>query len=425
MADMFEESVDPPLGIAFAFIVLIPTTAFYFALSGSLGAGTLIACLLLASLLLTAVPQNDGAFGELLGRVLVPWGAVSIAVLALLSVHGLVASLFQPFDGARAASSAVMLPILLLGGWSLAVMVAKAPEGVVVPVARWIVVPLFVVSVLASLGFWITIPVSRAMEKPIFPFTEPSHLVLAMMPFYAIATIGSRGFTRLALLAGGPVVILGIENLTLAVGWLIIFAACAHRVLIILAAALFAIALPLMDVSYFVDRLTFSGTDNLSALVFLQGWELMAESLLRSSGWGQGFQQLGVHGTQTASSYLIFALLQSDANILDGGFTAAKLVSEFGVFGILLVLLFLFLAVRSFFRLRRMSRSAEAIDQTRLYVDAVQIALLVELMVRGTGYFTGSIVVLISALVLRFAYLRDGAPGSRMAIGRPLEPAEA
>ena len=420
---MIRESAIPPLGLGFFAITLLPTTLFYFGWSSSLGTGTLIACAISSGLLLTAVPRGEQASGELLGRILPPWLLVSSIMLGAISAHALFASLFQPFDVARAAVSAAMLPILLLGGWSLAVMVVKAPPGALVSAARWIVVPLLLAAILASAGLWVSVPTAKEMAKPIFPFTEPSHMVLAMMPFYAIATIGSRGAVRASLLAVGPVVILAIENLTFAVGWIIVFAACARRSLILLAALLFLAAMPLLDLRYFVDRLTFSGTDNLSALVFLQGWELMAESLARSSGWGLGFQQLGVHGTQTASSYLIFALLQADANILDGGFTAAKLISEFGLFGILLVAWLLFLGMRSFLNLRRMVRLGAATDQARLFVDAVQIALLVELMVRGTGYFTGPIVVLLGALVIRFGYLRG--VGADISAGRTtmLQPA--
>jgi hypothetical protein len=42
------------------------------------------------------------------------------------------------------------------------------------------------------------------------------------------------------------------------------------------------------------------------------------------------------------------------------------------------------------------------VDERMLFVHAAQLAFLIELLVRGTGYFTGSIVVLLAARILRY-----------------------
>jgi hypothetical protein len=55
-----------------------------------------------------------------------------------------------------------------------------------------------------------------------------------------------------------------------------------------------AAGLQLVDLTYFTDRLALShSSSNLSALVYLQGVELIEEALETTRAWGIGFQQLG------------------------------------------------------------------------------------------------------------------------------------
>lgn len=401
---LFHARATPPLATVFALFIFIPPLPFYFGWAPSYGPGTLLGCLMAYGLMFGATEPGGRRDARLAGRIIIPWLSVSGAALLFIAGHLLVAGLLQPVDFARPVPTALSLPVLLLGGWSVAIMIAAAPPDTLVPTARLLAFALLGMGVMAALGAWPEPPTGQSFVKPVFPFSEPSLLVLALMPLYAIAVIGSRGATRYLLLTVGPLVVLSLESLTLAVGWLLVAAVCARAVLAPFALAAGIWGLSFLNLRYFLDRLDFSGTDNLSALVFIQGWELMFESLGRSQMWGLGFQQLGVHGTEAASSYLIFALLQSDSNLLDGGFVAAKLVSEFGILGIGITILLVVLGARSFLVLRRMAASTEPPRQTDLFIHGVRLAFLVELMVRGTGYFTGSIVLLIAALVLRFTH---------------------
>ena len=84
---------------------------------------------------------------------------------------------------------------------------------------------------------------------------------------------------------------------------------------------------------------------------------MVGESWERSSGFGVGFQQLGVFGTEVPAAQFLRALREGeDMNILDGSFVFAKLGSEFGVFACVLVLVYFWLAYRSLRMLRRVAR---------------------------------------------------------------------
>jgi hypothetical protein len=153
----------------------------------------------------------------------------------------------------------------------------------------------------------------------------------------------------------------------------------------------------LVDSSYYLSRVDLlSDNPNLSVLTYLQGWQLMGESLSRSMGWGLGFQQLGLHGSDVPASQLIFAQTGEADNLLDGAFNAAKVISEFGVFGILMCLWFLRLWWRSMRGLRRIAGGA-ACASAELFAKAVVAGYFVELLVRGAGYFTGSGMLLVGA----------------------------
>jgi len=103
----------------------------------------------------------------------------------------------------------------------------------------------------------------------------------------------------------------------------------------------------LLDYSpYFKSRLTLDGLDNLTTLVFLQGWSLSYLNFFETTGLGLGFQMLGESGTKYSYfTDVIFKLTGGSLNVSDGGFFAAKLIAEFGVVGVITVFLYLFFYV--------------------------------------------------------------------------------
>jgi hypothetical protein len=173
--------------------------------------------------------------------------------------------------------------------------------------------------------------------------------------------------------------------------------------------------------NYYVGRINFSeDTRNLSTVIYIQGWQLIGESLANSGGWGLGFQQLGLRGTNVPAADTIFNLVQGYGNVLDGGFTFAKVVSEFGVFGFVAVGIYIVLAWRTFRQLRRAARGVPS-GAARMFAQCIVVSFLIELFVRGTGYFNGTTVYLVTSLWILYAAKTRGSSEHSAAALRPVD----
>ena len=95
-------------------------------------------------------------------------------------------------------------------------------------------------------------------------------------------------------------------------------------------------------------------------------------------------------------------LLGRDANLQDGSFFLAKLGGEFGIFGLALVAGYLVVAAKSFIRLRAVLRGKLVMMDGELFARCCVIGYLIEIIVRGTGYFAGTSVLLLAGLFYLF-----------------------
>jgi len=136
----------------------------------------------------------------------------------------------------------------------------------------------------------------------------------------------------------------------------------------------------------------------LSTLVYIQGWELIVDSMHRSLGWGIGFQQLGFGPIRSTASEMIYSMTNLELNLQDGGFVAAKFISEFGIFGLILTILFAFIATRSAILLRKASQKIAPHIAGRDFALALIVGYTVDMFVRGVAYFTASTMLLLAAL---------------------------
>ena len=172
----------------------------------------------------------------------------------------------------------------------------------------------------------------------------------------------------------------------------------------VLLAAVAAMLIPTLSIEYFVERLDFSLFSNsISSLVYRQGWELAADAAYRTFGWGIGFQQLGFVAFFSPAADVLLQILLDDTNLRDGGFLAAKILSELGVFGALLLLAYFTSALRSALFLRKyaVSGATEATTEpAEFFARSFICGVSLEFLVRGLGYFSGSILIYISSIVL-------------------------
>jgi len=183
---------------------------------------------------------------------------------------------------------------------------------------------------------------------------------------------------------------------------------CRRLTIILAAMGVALVAGVATHLHYFTSRADISShSSNVSALVYLQGWEFVWRALTISHGWGLGFQQLGVHPMHLAVSRLIRAANQGKGlNTKGGSFVFSKLSSEFGMFGIALAIAYVYFCLKCIANLRTTKTF-----QHDTFSHCVIVAFSVDLFIRGIGYFYGPAMLFLAAaysLAPRYDLLRHG-----------------
>jgi hypothetical protein len=322
------------------------------------------------------------------------WGSLLFAATCVLLVvpHAAVANNFQATDLGRFFKTLPLLFLLVGGGAAFGHMLLRATEREIDVTLTLSLVILSVSVPFSILGLQPQM-IEGGYEKSMFPFTETSHFALAFAPVFVYRCVKSEGHARSLWLSFGFILAILLYSVTFLMACVLAALACRRLLLVGLIGVVLVIGVVPFEFDYFTSRLA-GGEANLSSLVYLQGWQLMVEALTRSFGWGVGFQQLGVQGTNVSAADAIYLLASIDSlNVLDGGFVFAKLAAEFGVLGMLLGALFLIVAARSMLALRR-GRERAAI----MFARCVVVCFFVDMFARGTGYFSGSTLLAITAI---------------------------
>jgi hypothetical protein len=376
------------VSVALILIVLCPATFGYAALATSATAGTSIIAAILICLFVGVLVDPRAVSSPLKVTLLLSLG---------LALHGAFAALLLPFDFVRAGGSLLPLGLVVFTGYVLASLLARSPDGTVDRAVGRTFTLLLLVALLGVVG--LEPPSPAASPKPMFPFTEPSLFALVFLPLLMFSCVRSGGAMRwLALLLGFTIAAI-MENLTLMVGCVLVAFVCMRTAASALLLCVGVLVAGQFDLSYYTSRLDLSeDTQNISTLVYIQGWQLLQESLSRSAGWGIGFQQLGLAGSSGSANTTLLVLIGETSNIFDGGFVFAKLIGELGLFGLLLVALYLRRAWRALRVLRRAARQRALPASGVLFGNCVIATYLIELFVRGSGYFTPSAVLLVASL---------------------------
>ena len=342
--------------------------------------GLLVAIIALCSAVLLGFgmsPRQEGVVNA---------ASLSLILIIFIGAHSTVAALQVEPGFERAMSSAALLGLVIIGGAILRNTFFGLPEADLGRATALVRFFFLAAAVLAIAGFQ---PLTNSVERPVFPYTEPSHFALAFTPFLIQGAVQSRGWRRAMTIGIALLIAYALKSLSLVVG--VAIAAVISLQLWALAVGVVAVvtAVTFVDVTYFTDRLVFDpNNQNLSQLVWLQGWELLSSSLKMTSGWGIGFQNLGFAPVDSPTANQIYRLLNNDSNLKDGGFIAAKLVSEFGIFGIAGLAGLATMAVRACLRLRAVAVSGMSAPDGMVLAWSFMAGALVELFVRGIGYFS-------------------------------------
>lgn len=308
------------------------------------------------------------------------------------------------FDYPGVAKQLLSIPLLITFGfaytYSCSKLLVKADN------AKRQIVSCFYLSTIFGFAaaFNLTTFLLPGLNRAAFPFSEPSQFALA----YAIIATGMitlvTGYKRWGTALIVLVLAAIFPNTTLLMISILISALLLNkpREYLILAVVLSIFALVLLAfpdlMSYYTSRIMGSDNDNLSRLVYLQGWESAYSALTSTNGLGVGFQNLGVEPIGP-STILIRAIFDgNDLNRADGGFLAAKIIGEFGVIGIGMVVGLSICAMNSFFWLRKMLSSKNKEYSEQAFLHGTIYIFLIELFVRGAGYFSPSCFVFLWAL---------------------------
>lgn len=371
---------------------LVPSLPFYVGVAPSMALGMIIAAGVCILILLVCWAIQARAVGTSLldakanGLMLI--GTVVIATM----LHGVVADQLEGLELGRFAASLIPLMLLLGGGLALGTAIRNASEASLARAARlsfWI---------LCAIGFCGAVglqpPHVGHFPKSTFPFTETSHFVLAFSPVYLyMCATARRGRRDLWLLLGFALTILLKSGTLLAVAFLAAVI-CRRFWLVLVAVLLVAAAGLTVQLKYFTSRVALSNdSSNVSALVYLEGWEMLDDSLVRSHGWGVGFEQLGLQGSNVPAAQAIRSLIQGqDLNLKDGSFVLSKVGSEFGAAGLLLVAGYALFALKC---LRALRSGRGSLNEQ--FARSVVLAFWVDMFVRGTGYFSQSTFLFVAA----------------------------
>ena len=354
-------------------LAMLPSALFYVGIASSMALGTVLSAVIFICLSLSLRSRFLSMHNVL---------SLSCAVLLAILLHLMLASISSPIDFQRAFTSLLLLYICLGGSAALANLLTNATGRQVRAGASFCLQALGLV---AFMGIFESLqPSAELFAKPSFPFTEPSHVAIVAAPFLIFTCAYARPAARIGYLLAALGMTALLQNLTLAAVCILAALLCLRLKHLIVVALIILPLLLTIDLNYYLTRFEFNeDTQNISALAYLQGWQLLVESWQRTYGIGLGFQQLGVFGTDVPAADIILALTADSSNILDGGFTLSKIVSEFGLLGLFLISIYAMCTISAAFFLRSVAYNNISPSPVNVFAASAICGYSIELFFRG------------------------------------------
>ncbi|WP_281755914.1 hypothetical protein [Thermodesulfovibrio yellowstonii] len=245
--------------------------------------------------------------------------------------------------------------------------------------------------------------------KNLLFFSEPSHYAIILLPVATISILICTNYlSRFVLITLIFLLALLVENLTMLLSsafitFLIMSKSIKTDKILktILIFFIFTFIFVIMNKSYILDRVplfTISkqnySNDDLSSLVYLSGWDRAKFSLLDSYLLGQGFNRMGYVRAESYYQDVLTYLGFSNLNLYDGGTTGAKIICELGIFGIMLILMYLFY----FCKLLREFIKNKINNFFDVFFTSYFLCYSFELFIRGIGYFSPNILLFVGSI---------------------------
>lgn len=255
--------------------------------------------------------------------------------------------------------------------------------------------------------FGYTIFGSYNARKPVFFDSEISHYALGLIPLYCawgIVTknLYDRWFGHLIICTIGYlyqsttifIVVLSVILITSKVKF-------SFVILLIIIALLVTGGETSV---YYTNRLSLNySEDVIENMAYLQGWQEAFYHFYDSYGFGVGLQQFGIMDPR--GDIALAGAARADGifiNRFDGSFGAAKIIGEFGIIGVILIIFLTIQIVNAGRKLRKLGFKSHHDNSQLIDVFAYSFvyAFFIYLFIRGGGYFGLNYVYLVAGLIL-------------------------
>jgi hypothetical protein len=320
----------------------------------------------------------------------------SLGIILFLLLHASFSYTKYNFDTGKFFGSLLLISLIL---WAASFKIEKKFIPNLISLENLITFLVTSFIGISIIGFFSSGMLPYTSIKSVFIFSEPSYFTLALAPFLITSVALKQRFSWLYILyfALWGIYVQNITIIFLVLMAFLINIKIDKKSLISMSIILSLFFLYILSDEYFSNRLNFDiENDNLSVLVFMQGWQNSLIALQNSSYWGVGFQQFGILSDRGDISARLSGLGFSELNIYDGGTNGSKIIGEFGIFGIILLLCYVYVFCKSFMYIRSFDKKSKP-HLNALYFSCI-ISYFPEIFVRGVGYFAPSLYLVTMAL---------------------------
>lgn len=235
-------------------------------------------------------------------------------------------------------------------------------------------------------------PLSNNPE--LFFFPEISHFSLIFLPLLLFKVITSKKDSYIfTIIFGSLILSLLAKSFTLMVGSLMITLLYSPKKTIIFLTFLILFFLSLLEFefinrdvfTYFIQRIPYFDTNNISALVFLSGWERAYLNLSNNGLFGIGLNQLGYEEQIGFFQKKLETFRLGTLNLKDGGSVAPKLISELGILGLISIIVYIIYFIKVIIKFKKYNLRYSNLET---FYISVFIMSFINLFARGSGYFS-------------------------------------
>lgn len=230
-------------------------------------------------------------------------------------------------------------------------------------------------------------------------FKEPSHLAYSIFPCLALVILSGNNKTKLFGAVSVLVFLIFSRSSTLIVLLMALLLINFFKLKNIIVLIVIAILLTIspFDSNYFIaptiERvqgvfMEKTSSTNLSSLVYLQGLQDAVSNIYRSKGVGIGFNMMGCTPLpEVPARDLIQVISISPLNSEDGSFLFSKIISEFGVLGIVFFC-FLFYVIKKLYNIKNIEVDKNKKEAFSIIFILLSVYVAI-FFIRGAGYFDG------------------------------------